>query len=241
MQREQQQLSPNQQQMVRPQLPQQPGVPQAQVPNQVPQNGSQQKTKVALQNMLSNRAMSPQQVAAAGQQPQPATPQSPVQQRMQMPPQQPPVPQPPPQQMQPQQPPAPPVPQPQMFNPQQQRPQFMQPQQQAMPQPQRPQVPQGPMMVSQPQPHIRYGPPGAAMGAGSPARPQMTPQARPPMPRPMFLGHQPGNNRKSTAFSQCLKIPQKILNFFSTSRFMSTWLHFLHLRLPRRFRRLKIL
>eukprot|EP00093_Oithona_nana_P001783 01783.XXX_4517_412_1 [CDS] Oithona nana genome sequencing. len=130
-------------------------------------------------------------------------------------PQQPPVIPQPQQQMQPQQPPQPvpqvpqaqpQVPQPQMFNPQSQRPQFMQPQQQPMVQPQvavqRPAgVPQGPMMVAQPQPqpHIRYGPPGGPpMQPAVPqpvARPPMTPQPpRPPMPRPMFLGHQPGNN-----------------------------------------------
>merc|ERR1719412_2950943 len=51
------QHSPNQQ-MVGPRPPVPCNVPQQAL---APQNGSQQKTKVALQNMLSNRVMSPQQ------------------------------------------------------------------------------------------------------------------------------------------------------------------------------------
>lgn len=96
MQREQQQqLSPNQQQMVRPPVPcnVQPQQPQP------GQNGSQQKTKVALQNMLSNRAMSPGQTTGVPVSSVPGPPPTSVVQPQQ-PPMQPQQPQQPPQRLQ---------------------------------------------------------------------------------------------------------------------------------------------
>lgn len=231
MQREQQQqqMSPNQQQMVRPPVPM-PGQPQTQLQQPQPQpgpqgqgqNGSQQKTKVALQNMLSNRAMSPQsQVQQVPGPPVVTGPQAPTPVQVQ---------QSQPQVMVPQGPHGQPPQRLQMINvphtmaavPQ---PQFQQLQRQPHPQQGPPQGPpqfmqqppqsmaSGPVPPRGPGPHQMQMPPGApapqhamrfagAMGPrpgppqGPPQPMVMQAQPRPAVPRPLFHGHDPGTKRK---------------------------------------------
>ena len=168
------------QQMVGPRPPVPCNVPQQ------PQNGSQQKTKVALQNMLNNRG-------PAQQHPQ----QQPPQGMAQQPPQPTSVMNSPPNRLQ-------------MINVQQQQQPQMMPQPQQMfgqPQPQpRPQQQfivgqnmqiRGPHMQMPPgaaQVGMRYGPPTVVMAQRPPVNMQQV--QRPPVPRSMFHGHDQDCKRK---------------------------------------------
>jgi hypothetical protein len=203
MQREQQQQpslhSPNHQMVgPRPPVPSSVTQPPVQPAQPMFNNGSQQKTKVALQNMLSNRVTQPGLPVSHHPQVTGMAPDGTAANRLQM------------------------------INLQQNPQMIRHPGQQPMfgPPPQRP--PQGPQFMPMPPggpvgqppnmspsgPHQMQMPPGSPHGTphsmrygppvGMPQRPPvigMPPQQpqppRPPMPRPLFHGHDPATKRKN--------------------------------------------